>query len=290
MSKTYLRCVQGGDDPLDALNCRSFFAQEPIIIGLFCGKWPVKMRHPMDLRHSVPTVGYNPLGKLFVDNLFTDEKNNFPTDTWTTSPLIPRSCSFHQYRSCTRTSWQWTTSPLMKRTTFPLIPFSTDMYTYTLTYKWKEQLLHWHPCIHTKIYLHTHWHTYTVQRVVSVGRGGGKMFTYNFSTNMYTYTLTYKWKEQLLHWHPHIHVESRRVGKMFVYNFSTDEKNNFCVRVQLVRVQLLRVLNWEEEGARCSHTTFPHSTDTLTYVQTNIYIHADIHTCATGSSSGKWRR
>jgi len=30
--------VQGGEDPLDALSCRSFFAQEPLIIGLFCGK------------------------------------------------------------------------------------------------------------------------------------------------------------------------------------------------------------------------------------------------------------
>jgi len=30
--------LQGGEDPEDALNCRSFFAKEPLIIGLFCGK------------------------------------------------------------------------------------------------------------------------------------------------------------------------------------------------------------------------------------------------------------
>jgi len=30
--------VQGGEDSLDALNCRSFSAQEPLIIRLFCGK------------------------------------------------------------------------------------------------------------------------------------------------------------------------------------------------------------------------------------------------------------
>jgi len=30
--------VQGGEDPYDALGCRSFFAKEPFIIGLFCGK------------------------------------------------------------------------------------------------------------------------------------------------------------------------------------------------------------------------------------------------------------
>ena len=36
-----------------ALNCRSLFAKEPLIIGLFCGKWPLKMRHPTHLRHPV---------------------------------------------------------------------------------------------------------------------------------------------------------------------------------------------------------------------------------------------
>ena len=45
--------VQGGQDPQDALSCRFFFAKKPLIIGLFCGKWPVKIRHPMGLRHSV---------------------------------------------------------------------------------------------------------------------------------------------------------------------------------------------------------------------------------------------
>ena len=28
-----------------------YFAKQPLIIGLFCGKWPVKIRHPMGLRH-----------------------------------------------------------------------------------------------------------------------------------------------------------------------------------------------------------------------------------------------
>ena len=30
--------VEGGEDPYDALSCRTFFAKEPLIIGLFCGK------------------------------------------------------------------------------------------------------------------------------------------------------------------------------------------------------------------------------------------------------------
>ena len=45
--------LQGGEDPQDALSCRSFFAKEPLIIGLFCGKWPVMIRHPMTIRHPV---------------------------------------------------------------------------------------------------------------------------------------------------------------------------------------------------------------------------------------------
>jgi len=35
------------------IGCRSFPANEPLIIGLFCGKWTIKIRHPMILRHPV---------------------------------------------------------------------------------------------------------------------------------------------------------------------------------------------------------------------------------------------
>ena len=44
---------QGGEDPQDALSCRSFFAKEPLIIGLFCGKWSLKIGHIMGLQHPV---------------------------------------------------------------------------------------------------------------------------------------------------------------------------------------------------------------------------------------------
>ena len=33
--------VQGGEDIEDASSCRSFFAKETLIIGLFCRKWPM---------------------------------------------------------------------------------------------------------------------------------------------------------------------------------------------------------------------------------------------------------
>jgi len=46
--------LKGGKDPYDALSCRSFSAKEPLIIGLICRKWPLKIRHPTSLRHPVP--------------------------------------------------------------------------------------------------------------------------------------------------------------------------------------------------------------------------------------------
>jgi len=45
--------IQGGEDSEDALSCKSIFAKEPLIIGLFCGTWPIKIRHPMTPRHPV---------------------------------------------------------------------------------------------------------------------------------------------------------------------------------------------------------------------------------------------
>jgi len=36
-----------------ALSCCSESSKEPLISGLFCGKWPINMRHPMHLCHPV---------------------------------------------------------------------------------------------------------------------------------------------------------------------------------------------------------------------------------------------
>jgi len=51
-----LSMVQGVEDAQDASSRRSLFAKEPLIIGLFCVKWRIKKRHPMDLRHPVNWV------------------------------------------------------------------------------------------------------------------------------------------------------------------------------------------------------------------------------------------
>ena len=39
--------IESGPDAYDAFNCRSLFAKEPLVIGLFCGDWPIKIRHMM---------------------------------------------------------------------------------------------------------------------------------------------------------------------------------------------------------------------------------------------------
>ena len=50
------RVVHSGAESYDALSCRSFIAKEPQIMGLFCGKRPLKIWHPMTLRHPVSTL------------------------------------------------------------------------------------------------------------------------------------------------------------------------------------------------------------------------------------------
>jgi len=37
---------------------RSFSAKEPLMIGLFCVKWPMTTRHPMHLRHPVQSIAF----------------------------------------------------------------------------------------------------------------------------------------------------------------------------------------------------------------------------------------
>jgi len=37
-------------------SCSSFFAKEPLIMRLFCGKWPTKIRHSMGLHHPLVEI------------------------------------------------------------------------------------------------------------------------------------------------------------------------------------------------------------------------------------------
>jgi len=52
-STRYRLLHTGGQDPYDAVSGRSFSAKEPLIIELSCGKWPIKIRHPMHPCHPV---------------------------------------------------------------------------------------------------------------------------------------------------------------------------------------------------------------------------------------------
>jgi len=46
--------IQGGKDPQATTSCKSFSAKEPLIVGLFCGKSPIKIRHALGLYHPAP--------------------------------------------------------------------------------------------------------------------------------------------------------------------------------------------------------------------------------------------
>ena len=50
--------IQGSEDAQDALSCMSLFAKEPLIIGLFCGKWPMEIKHPICLYHPVDKLAF----------------------------------------------------------------------------------------------------------------------------------------------------------------------------------------------------------------------------------------
>jgi len=45
--------VQGGENAQDAIRCKSLFAKESLIIGLFSGKYYSKIRYPMGLCHPI---------------------------------------------------------------------------------------------------------------------------------------------------------------------------------------------------------------------------------------------
>jgi len=80
--------LQGGEDPYNALRFGSLFAKEPLIIGLFCGTWSIKKRHPMGLGHPVLSTWSDiPKSQLFIQS--TRDKVQGGEDQWD----APRSFS-----------------------------------------------------------------------------------------------------------------------------------------------------------------------------------------------------
>jgi len=69
-------CIQGGEDSEDFSSRRWFSAKEPLILGLFSGKWPVQIRHPMVRRHPVPRteeIGLEIITTAKISNKFSRE-------------------------------------------------------------------------------------------------------------------------------------------------------------------------------------------------------------------------
>jgi len=63
--------IQGCDYSWDPLSCRSFFTKGPPNIGHFCGKWPIKIRDPMSLRHPVLNQRCHTLSYTYTPRMYT---------------------------------------------------------------------------------------------------------------------------------------------------------------------------------------------------------------------------
>jgi len=61
--------------------CRSFSAKQPLIVGLFCGKRPTKIRHAMGLCHPVRRIPH----QILTDLTF---------ETWGRIQKFPTRCGF----------------------------------------------------------------------------------------------------------------------------------------------------------------------------------------------------
>jgi len=49
----FIPLMRSGEDTEDSLRCTSLSAKEPLIIEPFCGKWLIKTKYPLHLRHPV---------------------------------------------------------------------------------------------------------------------------------------------------------------------------------------------------------------------------------------------
>jgi len=73
-------CITGWRRPIECLiSCRSFFAREPLIIGLLCGNCHTKIRHPTGLRHPVLDFGQK---KSQITGCFLDKHTCIYTNTY----------------------------------------------------------------------------------------------------------------------------------------------------------------------------------------------------------------
>jgi len=77
-AKRPLTIGKSGKDPKDALSCRPLSAKRPLINGL-CGKWSIKIRHPIGLGHPVQPIAFGASSDL---NLCPQFHRSFFTEPW----------------------------------------------------------------------------------------------------------------------------------------------------------------------------------------------------------------
>ena len=86
---------------------RSLSAKEPLIIGLFCGKWPVQIRHPMDLRHPVLVVGYHVTNSFIITRTHSSSHKPILSSK---HHKLTNSLSTHELAESSRSCWVVTNS------------------------------------------------------------------------------------------------------------------------------------------------------------------------------------
>jgi len=146
-----LRHPVGLDHPVLNVNCGSFSAKEPLSIELFWEKWPVKIRHAMDLC-LVPSPPC--MESVWLEITICAMKG-----------LVPLCCtsyaySWHAYiNTWTNTRYIYTYIQTYIHTLiYMYIYVHAYMYTYTCIYIYMYKCIH--ACIHTYINVYTLIHTY----------------------------------------------------------------------------------------------------------------------------------
>ena len=168
-----------GEDTKNALSCRSFFAEEPPITGLFCGKWPAEIRHPVSLRHSVPVMSHKCTSHVTHIYIYMSYVTHIYI--WVMSHVYTcESCHTYLYirfMSLTRiyiyiyirrgshevarghltchVTQKYIWVPLICHVTYKDLWFMPLMYTYELWHTHKYEACHTHICVvsHTYMYI-----------------------------------------------------------------------------------------------------------------------------------------
>jgi len=160
------------------ISCRSFSAKEPLIIGLFCGKRPVKIRYPMGL-HTVWINQVNPHMNgsyhSYMNSLYQIWTSQV-THGWVMSHIDESCHTWMSHVTHTGTNQRWTHSQCIHTITpSPLSPPLSLSQSHLHT--WSRTISHT-PLFHTQFLTHSinlshshpHSHTLTLLHAHRQGR------------------------------------------------------------------------------------------------------------------------